>query len=161
MCLLVVGRLPSNSFIHQKKKKKKTKIKKGEVPSQRKELVSPEVAMTVAKDRVAKLQAVLETLGEDDEMYHTIRAELKKAEVRAQERPVTDQSTKLFVERKRVEQARVATIKAREVLEAAIAGEQRLTELTKEKAIPSPFTVDVSAVSPDIQAEFSRMKDTI
>ena len=104
-----------------------------------------------------KLRAVLDTLGEDDETNPTIfKAALQKAEVQAQERPISEQIriTKMFISRKqkRVEQTRLETEKAKEVLsraqkeqveqEALLAdGERRLEALlAKEKVLPSPFS---------------------
>ena len=44
----------------------------------------PEEVMSAARARVAKLRTVLETLGEDDEMYDMLKASLRKAEMKAQ-----------------------------------------------------------------------------
>ena len=114
--------------------------------------------------------------GEDDEMFPFIQDALRKARIQAQERPVTERikSTKLFLERKqkRVEEARQATAKAREVLaetlvaqekeEALLAdGERRLAELIlDEKAIPSPFAAP-PPVGPKVSSELSRMQGII
>ena len=115
--------------------------------------------------------------GDDDEASATIKAALQKAEVQAQERPVSEQikSTQLFIGRteKRVEQARQAVIVAREALEKALAiqqeqeamladGVKRLTELQeKERSMPSPFAVPEPTVPASVQAEFSRLQSVI
>ena len=137
----------------------------------------PEEAQEAARKRVVKLRAVLDTLGEDDETYPTIKAALQKAEVQAQERPISEQIriTKMFISRKqkRVEQTRLETEKAKEVLfraqteqveqEAFLAdGERRLEALlAKEMVLPSPFTVPQPAITPNVQAEFSRLQGII
>ena len=137
----------------------------------------PDEVMAAARSRVAKLQTVLATLGEDDETSVTIKAALRKAETQAQERPLSEQikNTQLFVARKqkRVEEARQNTIQAREALAQALTaqeeqeallteGEKRLAELQeKEKTMQSPFTVPEPMVAPHVQAEFSRMQEII
>ena len=74
-----------------------------------------------------KLEAILETLGEEDETYPTILAALKKSQ--AQERPVSDRivATKSFLLRaqKRVEHAAQVAVKAREALEEALASQAK------------------------------------
>ena len=76
-----------------------------------------------------KLEAVLETLGEEDETHPTILAALKKAQSQAQERPVSDRivATKSFLLRaqKRVEHAAQVAVKAREALEEALASQAK------------------------------------
>ena len=139
--------------------------------------LSPEEVMVAARSRVVKLRSVLATLGDDDKASATIKAALHKAEVQAQERPVSEQikSTQLFIGRieKRVEQARQAVIVAREALDKALAiqqeqeamladGVKRLTELQeKERSMPSPFAVPEPTVSASVQAEFSRLQSVI
>ena len=129
--------------------------------------------MVAARSRVVKLA----TLGDDDEASATIKAALQKAEVQAQERPVSEQikSTQLFIVRteKRVEQARQAVIVAREALENVLAiqqeqeamladGVKRLTEFQeKERSMPSPFAVPEPTVPASVQAEFSRLQSVI
>ena len=72
-------------------------------------LPPPEEVMS-ARARVAKLRTVLKTLGEDDEMYDTLKASLRKAEMKAQEPPLSEQlsATCAFIGRKlkRVDEAR-------------------------------------------------------
>ena len=72
--------------------------------------LSPDQVLEVARARVIKLQRILETLGEEGDMYLAIQEALSKAESQARERPVSEriQSTELYVGRKqkRVEQAR-------------------------------------------------------
>ena len=137
---------------------------------------SPDQAVEAARARVVKLQGILATLGEDDDMFTTMMETLRKAEAKAQERPISEriQSTKLFVERKekRAEQAKETVARAREALAAALAdqeqqevlladGERRLAELQEEeKATPSPFKVDPQHAVPDV-ADIKRMQDTI
>ena len=137
----------------------------------------PEEAQDAARKRVVKLRAVLDTLGEDDETYPTIKAALQKAEVQAQERPISEQIriTKMFISRKqkKVEQTRLETEKAKEALsraqteqveqEALLAdGERRLEALlAKDKVLLSPFTVPQLAITPNVQAEFSRLQGII
>ena len=53
--------------------------------------LSPEEVMVAARSRVVKLRSVLATLGDDDKASATIKAALQKAEVQAQERPVSEQ----------------------------------------------------------------------
>ena len=104
----------------------------------------PEEVMSAVRVRVVKLRAVLETLGEDDEMYDTLKASLRKAEMKAQEPPFSEQisATRAFIGRKlkRVDEARQASDKARTALTEAVAaqeeqerlladGERRLEEL--------------------------------
>ena len=131
--------------------------------------------MEAARARVLKLQGVLTTLGEDDEMYPTVLEALKKAQSRAQERPVSEriQSTQSFIDRKqkRVERAKEIVAKARDTLASAIAdqeqqeallaeGERRLAELkVAEMAVPSPFKVD-PPLAP-AEEEFKRLQETI
>ena len=140
------------------------------------EPLSPDQAMEAARARVLKLQGVLTTLGEDDEMYPTILEALKKAQSRAQERPVSEriQSTQSFVDRKRkrVERAKEIVAKARDTLASAIAdqeqqealladGERSLAELkVEEKAVPSPFKSDPPHIAPE-EEEFKRLQETI
>ena len=101
-------------------------------------------AMEAACARVLKLQGVLTKLGKDDEMFPTVLEALKKAQSRAQERPVSKriQSTHSFMDRKqkRVERAKEIVAKARDTFASAIAdleqqqealladGERRFTE---------------------------------
>ena len=138
---------------------------------------SPEEVMVAARSRVVKLRSVLTTLGDDDEASATIKAALQKAEVQAQERPVSEQikSTQLYIGRteKRVEQARQAVIVAREALDKVLAiqqeqeamladGVKRLTELQeKERSLPSPFAVPEPTVPASVQAEFNRLQSVI
>ena len=96
----------------QQEPQKKTPTKPPPVsppPPVRREALSPDEAVAAARRRVVKLEAVLETLGEEDETYLTILAALKKAQSQAQERPVSDRivATKSFLLRaqKRVEHA--------------------------------------------------------
>ena len=140
------------------------------------EPLSPDQVMEAARARVVKLQGVLTTLGEDDEMYPTILEALRKAQSRAQERPVSEriQSTQWFVDRKRkrVERAKDIVAKARDTLASAHAdeeqqealladGERRLAELKiEEKAVPSPFKVDPPYLTREVE-EFQRLQDTI
>ena len=140
------------------------------------EPLSPDQAMEAARARVIKLQGVLTTLGEDDEMYPTILEAFRKAQSRAQERPVSEriQSTQWFVDRKRkrVERAKEIVAKARDTLASALAdpeqqealladGERRLAEFKiEEKAVPSPFKVDPPHIPPEVE-EFHRLQDTI
>ena len=58
----------------------------------------PDEVMAAARSRVAKLQTVLATLGEDDETFATIKAAFRKAKTQAQERPLSKQfkNTQLF-----------------------------------------------------------------
>ena len=49
----------------------------------------PEEVVSAARARVVKLRTVLETLGEDDEMNDTLKASLRKAEMKAQENPLS------------------------------------------------------------------------
>ena len=81
----------------------------------------------------------------------------------------------MFISRKqkKVEQTRLETEKAREALtraqteqveqEALLAdGERRFEALLgKEKVLPSPFTVPQPAITPNVQAEFSRLQGII
>ena len=81
----------------------------------------------------------------------------------------------MFISRKqkRVEQTRLETEKAKEVLsraqteqveqEALLADGVRRLEalLAKEKVLPSPFTVPQPAITPNVQAEFSRLQGII
>ena len=62
----------------------------------------PEEVVFAARARVAKLRAVLETLGKDDEMYDTLKASLRKAEMKAQEPPLSEQirASRAFIGRK-------------------------------------------------------------
>ena len=138
------------------------------------EPLSPDQAMEAARARVLKLQGVLTTLGEDDETYPTILEALKKAQSRAQERPVSEriQSTQSFVDRKRkrVERAKEIMAKVRDTLASAITdleqqealladGERRLAELkVEEKAVPSPFKADPPHIAPE---EFKCLQETI
>ena len=124
---------------------------------------------------VEKLEAVLVTLGEDDDIFPVIRDALTKARAQAQVRPVSEriQACKSFLERerKRVEVARQTTVKARESLAEAVAaqekqealladGEQRSSQLLlEEKNNLSPFTVPPPPV--DASAELSRMQGVI
>ena len=118
---------------------------------------------------------ILATLGEDDDMFTAMMDVLRKAQAKAQERPVSEriQSTKLFVERKQKRGGqRETVVRATEALAAAVAdqeqqevlladGERWLAELQQEeKAIPFPFKVDPQHVVPDV-VEFKRMQDTI
>ena len=125
----------------------------------------PEEAMAAARARATKLQLMLDTLGEEDEMYPTIKAAFLKAHAQAQERPASEQikNTQSFLVRnqKRVEQTRADTAKAREALAQALAMRRLEELLAKEQAVPSPFSVHVPPVGPDVQAEFSRMQETI
>ena len=82
----------------------------------------------------------------------------------AQERPISEQIriTKMFINRKQkvVEQTRLETEKAKEVLSTD--GERRLEALlAKEEVLPSPFTVPQPAITPNVQAEFSRLQGII
>ena len=140
------------------------------------EPLSPDQAMEAARVRVVKLQGFRITLGEDDEIYPAILEALRKAESRAQERPVSErnQSTQWFVERKRkrVERAEESVAQARDELAVAIAdqeqqevlfadGERRLAEVQiEEKDIPFPFRVDPPHAVPEVE-EFKRLQDTI
>ena len=172
----------SNPFATQNAQKNKTpevKVMKHPAQTSTPPRVSlpPEKAQDAARKRVVKLRAVLDTLGEDDETYPTIKAALLKAEVQAQERPISEQirNTKMFISRKqkKVEQTRLETEKAKEALsraqteqveqEALLAdGERRLEALlVKEKVLPSPFTVPQPAITPNVQAEFSRLQGII
>ena len=137
----------------------------------------PEEVMSAARARVVKLRTVLETLGEDDEMYDTLKASLRKAEMKAQEPPLSEQisATRAFIGRKlkRVDEARQASDKARTALTEAVAaqeaqerlfadGERRLEELLlKELTMPSPFSVPPVPIVPDVQAEVARMQEII
>ena len=121
-------------------------------------------------------RAVLDTLGEDDETYPTIKAALQKTEVQAQERPISEQTriTKMFISRKqkKVEQTRLETEKTKEVLsraqteqveqEALSADGERMLEAlhAKEKVLP-PFTIPQPSITPNVQAEFSRLQGII
>ena len=112
-------------------------------------------------------------MGDDDEASATIKAALQKAEVQAQERPVSEQikSTQLNIGRteKRVEQARQAVIVSREALDKAVAiqqeqesmladGVKRLTKFQeKEQRLPSLFVVPEPTVPASVQAEFNRL----
>ena len=90
----------------------------------RKESVPPDVAAAAARKRVEKLEAVLVTLGEDDDIFPVIRARAQ-----AQVRPVSEriQACKSFLERarKRVEFARQTIVKARESLAEAVAAQEK------------------------------------
>ena len=120
--------------------------------------------------RVEKLEAVLVTLGEDDDIFPVIREALTKARAQAQVRPVSER-IQVERERKRVEFARQTTVKAQESLAEAVAaqekqealladGEQRLSQLLlEEKNNLSPFTVPPPPV--DASAELSRMQGVI
>ena len=57
---------------------------------QRKVSVPPDVTVAAARKRVEKLEAVLVTLGEDDDTVPVIQEVLKKARAQAQERPVSE-----------------------------------------------------------------------
>ena len=64
----------------QQEPQKKTPAKPPPVsppPPVRREALSPDEAVAAARRRVVKLEAVLETLGEEDETYPTILAALK------------------------------------------------------------------------------------
>ena len=91
-------------------------------------------------------------------MYPTIKAAFLKAHAQAHERPTSEQiknTHSFLVRKKRVEQTRTDTAKAREALAQALAvqeeqealltdGEKRLEELlAKEQAMPSLFSVHV------------------
>ena len=131
---------------------------------------SPEEVMVAARSRVVKLRSVLATLGDDDEASATIKAALQKAEVQAQERPVSEQikSTQLYIGRteKRVEQARQAVIVAREVVDKAVAIQQEQEAMLadgvqeKERSLPSPFAPEPT-VPASVQAEFNRLQSVI
>ena len=137
----------------------------------------PEEVMSAARARVAKLRTVLEKLGEDDEMYDMLKASLRKAEMKAQEPPLSEQisATRAFIGRKlkRVDEARQASDKSRTALTEAVAaqeeqerlladGERRLEELLlKERTTPSPFSVPPVPIVPDVQAEVARMQGII
>ena len=88
----------------------------------------PEEVLSAARARVAKLRTVLETLGEDDEMYDTLKASLRKAEMKAQEHPLSEQisATRAFIGRKlkRVDEARQASDKARTALTEVVAAQE-------------------------------------
>ena len=169
----------SNAFATQNALKNKTpevKVVKhpGQTSTPPRVSLPPEEAQEAARKRVVKLRAVLDTLGEDNETYPTIKAALQKAEVQAQERPISEQTriTKMFISRKqkKVEQTRLETEKAKESLSRAQTeqveqealsadGERRLEALlAKEKVLPSPFTVPQPAITPNVQAEFSRLQ---
>ena len=124
----------------------KSPLEKPAVP--RKESVPPDVAAAAARKRVEKLEAVLVTLGENDDIFPVIREAFTKARAQAQVRLVSEriQACKSFLEkeRKRVEFARQTTVKARGSLAEAVAaqekqealladGEQRLSQLFLEK----------------------------
>ena len=142
---------------------KKTPKVPSKPPPPRRDAVSPDVALAAARQRVVKLQAVLTTLGEEDETYPTLLAALKKAQAQAQERPVSERigSTKSYTSRaqNRVEQASEDAVKAKEALADAIAsqekeegllmeGERRLEALlAEERTTPSPFcTASTSSI---------------
>ena len=140
--------------------------------------MSPDQVVEAARSRVAKLKQVLATLGEEDDMHPAVQEALSKAEHQARDQPVRERirSTKSFVERKqkRVEQAKEATVRAREALNSAVAsqkmeenllaeGERRLAELMiEEKAIPSPFQVtpacNVNVELDHLRAEIARLR---
>ena len=79
-----------------------------------------------ARKRVEKFEAVLVTLGEDDDIFLVILEALTKARAQAQVRPVSEriQASKSVLERERkgVEFARETTVKARESLAEAVVG---------------------------------------
>ena len=108
----------------------------------------------------------------------TILAALKKAQSRAQERPVSDRivATKSFLLRaqKRVEHAAQVAVKAREALEEALAsqakeeglladGQRRLEQLlVEERETPNPFTAPPGpSAIPTAPAEVSRLQAII
>ena len=102
----------------------------------RKESVPPDVAAAAARKRVEKLEAVLVTMGEDDDIFPVIREALTKARAQAQVRPVSEriQACKSFLERerKRVEFARQTNVKARESLAEAVAAQEKQEALLAE-----------------------------
>ena len=117
---------PNHPKPEPQKKNQKVPVSRPPVP--RREAVSPDQATSAARQRVVKLEAILATLGEEDEIYPTLLAALKKAQSKSQERSVSDRisSTKSFLLRsqKRVEQARQVAVKAREALaEVIVSGE--------------------------------------
>ena len=77
-----------------------------------KESVPPHVAAVAVRKRVERLEAVLVTLGDDDDTFPVIREALAKARAQAQVRPVSEriQACKPFV---RVEVARQTTVTGR------------------------------------------------
>ena len=128
-----------------------------------------EEALAAARARAAKLQLMLDTLGEEDEKYPTIKVlEGARAAARAPH-PSNQEASFLVRNQKRV---RADTCRHREgprslklwpcrsEQEAVLAdGERRLEEA--EQAMPSSFSVHVPPVGPDVQAESSRMQETI
>ena len=97
--------MPSSSKQAQPGNVKKSEVKApkqfGQSSTTPRVSCSPEEVMAAARSRVVKLRSVLATLGDDDEASATIKAALQKAEVQAQERPVSEQmkSTQLYIGR--------------------------------------------------------------
>ena len=77
----------SNPFATQKAQKTmkapegKAMKQPGQTSTPPRVFLPPEEAQEAARKRVVKLRAVLDTLGEDDETYPTIKAALQKAKV--------------------------------------------------------------------------------
>ena len=96
--------------------------------------------MSAARARVAKLRTVLETLGEDYEMYDTLKASLRKVEMKskAQEVPLSEQisATRAFIGRKlkRVDETRQASDKASTALTEVVAAQEEQERLLAEGA---------------------------
>ena len=173
-----VATTEGGSAIHQPLPKNgndvKSPLEKPAVP--RKEPVPPDVAAAAARKRVEKLEAVLVTLGEDDDIFPVIREALTKARAQATSSASVRTHPSLQVvywreNAQRVEVARPTIVKARVSLAEAVAaqekqealmadGEQRLSQLLlEEENNLSPFTVPPPPV--DASAELSRVQDVI
>ena len=106
-------------------------------------------------------------------MYDTLKASSRKVKMKAQE-PLSEQisATRSFIGRKLnwVDEARQASDKARTALTEAVAaqeeqerfladGERRVEEfLLKERTTPSPFSVPLVPIVPDVQAVVATMQ---
>ena len=148
-----------------------------QVAPPRRESISPDALQAAARVRVSKLEAIITTLGEDDEAAPILQEALRKARAQAQELPLSErvESTRMYVERqqKRVERARLSATKARDALTEALAhekkeeallteAEERLSQLRVAlKDIPSPFTVPIPPVVPDLSHDMHRMQRVI
>ena len=135
----------------------------------------PDVKVSVARDRISKLETALAAVGEDDETAPKLQEALRKARHQAQTPPVEVRvkSCENFLERARknvsksqeeVARAQQALTEAQQnhakwVAEVAQA-EQRLITLQTEAAIPCA-TASTEQAQPDWAAELQQLREKV
>ena len=133
----------------------------------------PDVILSKARARVAKLEVAMNAVGEDDPTYAALRDSLKQARVQAQLRPVEDRikATTSFIERakRRIGEHQANILRLEEQLAEAKSeeqearqhlhdGEERLCKLRQEA---SRMAEDIPPTAPADFIELAQLRSSV